>query len=87
MTIRRKVITLEPNSSVFRRRSVAHAILQPGERTSGQVSDLVGRPFGLDLRACATVPRMKPMVNPMEIMPVLALAFMIVCIPILGDRP
>jgi hypothetical protein len=27
------------------------------------------------------------MVNPMEIMPVLALAFMIACIPIVGDRP
>jgi hypothetical protein len=28
-----------------------------------------------------------PMVNPLEIMPVLALAFAIVCIPILFDRP
>ena len=27
------------------------------------------------------------MVNPMEIMPVLALAFAIACIPILGDSP
>ena len=27
------------------------------------------------------------MVNPIEIMPVLALAFMIMCIPILGERP
>lgn len=28
-----------------------------------------------------------PMVNPLDIMPVLALAFAIMCIPILGDRP
>jgi len=27
------------------------------------------------------------MVNPLDIMPVLALAFAIMCIPILGDRP
>jgi hypothetical protein len=27
------------------------------------------------------------MVNPMDIMPVLALAVLIVCIPLLGDRP
>lgn len=28
-----------------------------------------------------------PMVNPLDIMPVLALAFAVMCIPILGDRP
>ena len=28
-----------------------------------------------------------PMVNPLDIMPVLALAFAIMCVPILGDRP
>jgi hypothetical protein len=27
------------------------------------------------------------MVNPMDIMPVLALVVLIVCIPLLGDRP
>jgi len=27
------------------------------------------------------------MVNPLDIMPVLALAFAIMCIPVLGDRP
>jgi hypothetical protein len=64
--------------------------LQQGERTGGQVSGLVGQPIGLET-ICAprgAVPGMREhMVNPMEIMPVLALAFMIVCIPILGDRP
>jgi hypothetical protein len=29
----------------------------------------------------------RAMVNPLDIMPVLALAFMIVCLPILGERP
>jgi hypothetical protein len=27
------------------------------------------------------------MVNPLDVMPVLALAFAIMCIPIIGDRP
>jgi hypothetical protein len=48
------------------------------------------QPIGLET-ICAprgAAPGMREhMVNPMEIMPVLALAFMIVCIPILGDRP
>lgn len=29
----------------------------------------------------------RPMVNPLDIMPVLALVFAIMCIPVLGDRP
>jgi hypothetical protein len=42
-----------------------------------------------DRSAASTAPQEQraAMVNPLEIMPVIALVFAIMCIPILGDRP